>query len=332
MGRIAATSLAFSLLATSSIIAHEDWNLSHHWAFNGEFVYMRRSLLHNHTIVDRTSQSGCTSCHASSALGTKKLMQDFDFEPGYRASLAYRPNRRWSLEGNFLYLNEWHGKDIKHGRGTLSYPFHDSSFTDDFVDADRAEGNYYSRFYNAEFNYWGHLTPRRADYFSVSWILGLRYMYLQEKFTLAFTKGADTSNYNTKTRNLMGGPQIGGCFEWNPTDQITWNLTAKFGPFLDRSQQHTFLGDDNNTIVVRDFTKRKWNPVFLADVAASFGFQITPHFNLHAGYQMIYLAGVALAPEQLSNSSDSTHVAHHRVDTSGNALMHGLFAGVIFTF
>lgn len=320
---------AAALTIFSTLSAHEDWNLTHHWALNTEFVYMRRTLLQNHTIVDRVPQC-FLPCVGTGVLGTKKLMQEFDFEPGFRVGLAYRPRARWSLEGNFLYVGEWDESETKHGNGTLSYPFHDPSFTDDFSAADRAVARYLSRFYSAEANYWGHLTPRRADYFSVSWVLGLRYIHLREKFTLAFTTPPDTSNYNVRTRNLLGGPQIGGCLEWNPTEQITWNFTAKFGGLLDRSQQHTFLGDDNNTRVIRDFTKRKWNPTFLADLAASFNFQITPHFNLHAGYQMIYLAGVALAPEQLSNSSDV--VAHHRVTVSGNVLIHGLFTGLIFSF
>lgn len=318
-------------LPTSALFAHEDWNLSHHWALLGDFVYMRRTLLRNHTIVERVPQC-FLPCQSLGVLGTKKLMQDFDFEPGFRVGLAYRPERKRTIEANWIYLNEWNSHETKRGNGTLSYPFHDSSYTDDFVDADRAEARYRSFFYSVEGNYWRHLTPRRADYFSVSCVLGLRYLFLRERFILEFTKGSDTSNYNVKTRNIMGGPQGGGCLEWNPTEQITWNLTAKFAPLLDRSEQHTFLGDDNNTVVLRNFTKRKWNPVFLADVAASFNFQFTPHFNLHAGYQMIYLTGVALAPEQLSNSSDPNHQAHRRVNTSGNALMHGLFTGLLFTF
>ncbi|MFI5334116.1 MAG: autotransporter outer membrane beta-barrel domain-containing protein [Chlamydiales bacterium] len=321
--------LALSLFITHELTAHEDWNLSHHWALNTEFVYMNRTLLQSHTIVDQVPQC-VLPCQNLGVLRTNKLIHEFHFEPGFRVGLGYRPDRRWSLEGNFLYLNEWHGKKERHGNGTLSYPFHDSSFTNDFVNADRAEAKYRSRFYSAEANYWGHFTPRRADYFSVSWVFGLRYINLHEWLKIAFTKITETSNYNVQTRNLMGGPQIGGCFEWNPTEQITWNFTAKFAPLLDRAEQHTFLGDRNNTITLRDFTKKKWNPVFLADVAASFNFQITPHFNLHAGYEMIYLTGLALAPEQLNNSSSFD--MHKHVKTSGNALIHGLFTGLIFTF
>lgn len=320
---------ALSLLATTSLSAHDDLGIGYHWSILTEFVYMRRTELHSRTIVDRFDPGKGCPCDERRVMTTKNLLHDFDFEPGYRVGLAYQPDAYWSLEGSFLYLNEWEGHDKKHGHKTLSHPFFNYTSTVDYRNASEAEAVYKSHFYSAELNFWRDVTPRKVDFFSYSWILGLRYIHLNEKLHITFETPPDRSNYNIKARNILGGPQIGGCLEMNPTTQINWSFAAKFGPLADRCEQKTFLGDNNNTIVIHHYTKHGWTCAFLADILASFGFRVTSHFNVRAGYQMIYLAGVALAPEQLSKNLKP----HHRkLTTSGNALQHGLFAGLFFSF
>ncbi len=321
---------ALSLSAITPVVAHDDLGIGYHWSILADFVYMRRTELHNRGLVDRFSPGEGCPCDERRVMNTKNLLHDFDFEPGYRVGLAYQPTDEWALEGNFLCLEEWEGHDTKHGNNTLSFPFRNYTSTIDYRNASFARAVYKSHFYSAEFNFWRDITPRKVDYFSFSWILGLRYIHLNEFFNLAFVTGLDESNYKIRTRNRLGGPQIGACLEWNPTKQINWNFTAKFAPLANRCEQKTFLGDDNNTIVIRRFTKHHWAATFLADIAASVGYRFTSHFNIHAGYQMIYLTGVALAPEQISKSLEPD--AHKKVSTAGNALVHGLFTGIIFSF
>lgn len=316
------------LLAASPLLAHDDLGVGYHWSVLTEFVYMNRTQLHSHSIVDKYAPGTTCPCFEKSILHTKRLIHDFDFEPGFRAGIGYQPNDYWSAEASFLYLNEWEGEAEKHGNGDLSFPGYIS--VDGFNQADRAEGNYKSRFYNAELNASIHLTPRKVDYFSYSWIVGLRYVYLRETFGIHFFTGENRSVYDVHARNILGGPQMGGMLEWNPMRQLTWGFAAKFAALADRCEQKTYVAADNNTNVLRHYTKQKWAPVFLADVAASVGFQATSHFNVHAGYQMIYLTGVALAPEQISKSTNMP--GHHHLNTHGNALIHGLFAGLLFTF
>jgi hypothetical protein len=50
--------------------------------------------------------------------------------------------------------------------------------------------------------------------------------------------------------------------------------------------------------------------------------------NLHGNYELIYLNGIALAPDQM-NKSTSTE---HRLRSFGQALIHGATLGIAFTF
>ncbi|MBI2743125.1 MAG: hypothetical protein HYX48_04330 [Chlamydiales bacterium] len=331
MSKTFAYTCALSLLGSASLSAHDDLGIGYHWSLLTEFVYMQRSELHSHSIVDKYTPNQSCPCDERSVMNTKDLLHDFDFEPGFRVGLSYQPDDRWTLEGNYLYLNEWEGDDTHHGNGTLSFPSYLG--VDGFNAADRAEGNYRSRFWNAELNIWTHVTPRKVDAYSYSWVVGLRYINLREIFDIAFFTdfflGEDKSIYSSHVHNHLGGPQIGGCLEWNATHQLTWMFSAKFGPMADRVWQKTYVAADNNTNVLRNFTKHSWTAAFLADVAASAHFQVTSHFNVHAGYEMIYLTGVALAPEQ---SQRQHHHVRKEVNSHGNALHHGLFAGLIISF
>lgn len=318
------TAVSFALVS-SSLAASEDWGLNHHWALTGDVVFMKREELHGHEVAERVESSG-----THHVLSTKNPLHDFEYEPGLRLDLAYTPDSDRTIDANFLYITEWSGDSERHAHGSLQYPFHNTSFTHDYVNADKAEAKYHSRFYSAELNYWRHITPRRVDIFSGSWMVGLRYLYLGERCSVEFMKALDKSHYRVRTRNLMGGPQIGGCLEWNPTEHLTWIFDAKFAPLFNRAQQKTFLGDLNDTVVIRNFTKRTNDATFLADLALAVHFQPTSHFNMHLGYQLIYLAGLALAGEQFSNSSEVE--AHKWVATSGNALIHGPYAGLTFSF
>jgi hypothetical protein len=71
-----------------------------------------------------------------------------------------------------------------------------------------------------------------------------------------------------------------------------------------------------------------------SDVAAviEFGvtgkYMITPHFWLNAGYDLMWVTGLALAPEQMDFSArPSGHL-----NTGGTVFYHGLTAGFEWTF
>ncbi len=317
---------AFSLVATSCVSGREDSGAGQHVALLGEAMYLRRTELHSRPIVDETVRG-----RTNEVLKTSRLMKNFDWELGYRVGVGISPSERRTLEVSYFAINEWEGKATRKGPGSLSFPFRDLSSFHDFVGASRAEAVYKSCLSNGEANHWWHITPRRVDYFSFSALLGIRGISLREKFRVSFFKGTHESEYSIKTRNGMIGPQIGFCFEMNPWNRVlNWNLTAKFAPLLNRATQKTFLADDDNSHVLRNFKRGKWTATFLSDVSASFGIQIFSHLNVHVGYQFIYLAGLALAPEEISLSTRDD--AGKRVNTHGNAMFDGAFAGIILSF
>ena len=125
---------------------------------------------------------------------------------------------------------------------TLRFPFKSSTFTVDFENAFESNGRYKSHYQEAEFNFWNHLTPRKGEYFSGSWLFGVRYMDLKERFNLAFFNdeiphtslfdpaSARESNYNIETKNRMGALQLGADLQMNPAKHWSWDVLLKWGP------------------------------------------------------------------------------------------------------
>lgn len=320
-----------SLLGGSAPLAAEHYKVNHHWDVLGDFVFMRRSKVHNHTLVkDDDKHQSPNPCSDFSVLNTKDLVNDFDFEPGYRVGLTYTPNSRTSLEGNFLWLSEWEGEKKVHGDESLSFPFKDSDYAEDFIDASEAIGKYKNNFWDAELNFWHHFAPRRANYFALSGITGLRYFHWNETFELTMVKPPDRSSYFAHTSNKIYGLQIGLDFQMNPTRWLSWEMFAKVGAMLDQTEAKTLLRDQDNEIELRDFEKKKWQWGEFADIAAQFAIYATRWLNFHAGYEVLFFSGLALAPEQLSKKT-GTH-SGKKDYTHGAAIIHGLYSGLTFSF
>lgn len=331
-GRMRYCVWAAALLSPLFLFAHDRALLDHHWHLTGEFVYMRRSEIHNHTIVkDRDKPlDRCKTCPNRDVIDNKDLVNRLGFEPGFRFALLYMENPRSSFEVNFLYLEPWHAEKKVKGHKSLSFPFSHATYTHDYHGSDEARAEYEMDFWDLEFNYWRHFTPRYIDYFSLSAIFGLRYFHWNEGFDLTMTHPPDKSNYKIDTKNDIFGAQVGLDFQMNPTRWLSWEIAAKVGGMANHALQKTSLRDWNDRVKLRDFKRQAWEIGVFADVAATMGFQFKDHINIHAGYQVLFFSGLALAPEQTNKGTRPT--SGDEVHTNGAAIIHGLFAGLTVSF
>jgi hypothetical protein len=329
--RKSALSALVLMSGASAPLVGDNYSLNNHWNVLGEFVFMRRSEIHNHALVKDANKFQCPNrCPDFTVMNTKNLVNDFDFEPGYRVGLTYMQNPRISFEGNFLWVAEWEGEKTVHGDQSLSFPFKDSSFTQDFNNASEAKGEYKSNFWDAEFNFWRHFNPRRVDYFCLSMIAGLRYFHLDESFKLTMVKPPDTSSYHTHTSNKMLGAQVGLDFQMNPTRWLSWEMFAKVGGMANHTESRILLKDQNNQVTLRHSEKQERELGVFADVAAQFTIYCANWLNFHAGYEALFFSGLALAPEQISRNTKSH--SGKKDYTHGNAVIHGLYTGLTFSF
>jgi hypothetical protein len=326
--------IAVNLASMSGLIplsANDRYSLNNHWELLGDFVYMRRADIHKKKLVKDGNKFQCHGqCPDFTVINTANLVNNFDFEPGYRVGLTWTADARMGFEWNFLYIQPWHAEKKVYGNRSLSFPFSHASYTQDFQGASEAIAKYNSHFWDLEFDYWCYMSPPRIDYFSMSGLVGLRYFHWDEGFKLQMFNPPDKSDYNIHTQNRVFGVQFGLDIQWNPDHWISWEFCAKVGGMIDHSEQKTFLGDLNNKVTLRDFDKQKREMGIFTDVAAEFAFHCNSHLNFHFGYQMMFFSGLTLAPEQISYRTN-TRTGRRNYD-HGTAIIHGMYAGVIFGF
>lgn len=295
---------------------------------SADWMYLRRSKIQEHNLVVNNSILDANG-NPEDVLRTQDLCHDWNWKTGLYGNITYVSDACSSLEALYYYVFPWHGRRVAGGFADLSFPFEDSTFTNDFNNANFVEARYRSQLQNGEFNYWRHLTPRRINYFSASWICGFRFLYVNEHFSLAFTQGTDTSDYRIHTKNYLYGAQLGFVFECNPSSRWTWAIIIKGAGFLNDARSFVFLGDQNNTLVLRDFEKKKYQAAFLIEGMATLMYQWCDHFNIHIKYQAFQATGLALAPEQRDKDS---HTTHRHIDVRGDIVLDGFSAGITYSF
>ena len=97
------------------------------------------------------------------------------------------------------------------------------------------------------------------------------------------------------------------------------------GPLLNYATIKSFLGDLGNTITVRDYEKTVCKVGFIIEPSITLTYQFGAHFNIHTGYQLTYVSGLALAAAQFDKG---TSPSRKYMNLNGDMILQGGFAGV----
>jgi hypothetical protein len=247
--------------------------------------------------------------------------------PGPRFQLSYMLTDELSLEGVYFGLQQWSSSNsVTANPGAAVLAFSPYTQSDVLLGGfDQSLGySYSSRLNNAEINFRAPVA-RRGPWTREN-LLGIRYVQFNESFDL---NGQDaffsvTENLNTHTSNSMLGTQIGTTVRrtWDNNWQL--NMTGKAGLFANFISE-TF-SNLNSTGVTGGFPpgfvpitrgKVSTDVAGVLDFSAIATYRINDNFALRGGYQLLYLAGVALASQQLGGFSHG-----------GDVFLHGPSAGL----
>jgi hypothetical protein len=298
--------------------AEDDWVLNNAFSIWADAAFIRRSEGEEKTFFFQGTTKACTS---------NKLVSLFTYEPGFRVGVAYH-TRHTLLEMTYLWVSDWESRCHRNSSRQINFSRVPQDIGGDYRNADKASVHYRSQLRNGEVNYFYYVTPRRGNWFTAGWLVGLRYLDFPEHVQMSFVKGSNRSHYEISTENRIPALQVGGVLGWNPTRVWSWDFVAKIGMGADWCQQHTFLGNNNDATTVRNYTRSKISTPLIAAANLALTYQPWSFFNLHIAYEFIYLNGVATAPVQLDKSQN----ASHRVQSNGKALFHGWLGGVTFSF
>jgi len=172
----------------------------------------------------------------------------------------------------------------------------------------------------------------------VSLLLGGRYMNVNETFCYYTHRNADpeqqvteaTTGITTETRNPMIGAQIGGTYEACVMPGWWLDFELKGAAFSNGARQSTVFfhqGDDSYQGTHLENAARRGIASVL-DATFTTRFAVGPHAAVDLSYQLLYVSGLALAPDNFSDDPDVLLYGPASVNTSGSVLYHGLQLGL----
>jgi hypothetical protein len=186
--------------------------------------------------------------------------------------------------------------------------------------------------------------------FSLGWTLGVRYFRFEENFlfgavdtgrTWGEAGGIYEAYLEDNVRNDLVGFQFGCDFSYKMFGN--WRLFAapKLGIY-NNHVQHDFGLRRGDGVVANPTAASGMTgtyPVsssedvvsFLSEIDLGLDWQVAPHWSVFLGYRVIFATGIALADNQVPTYVvDIPEIAD--IDTNGDLILHGAFAGVTVRF
>ena len=182
---------------------------------------------------------------------------------------------------------------------------------------------YRSQLYSAEINL--RRASPRFDW--LTWLAGFRWVELQEGLDLRLARGVDHGDISSRTNNHLYGGQIGANMNlWDNGGPFRVNCWAKSGLFGNLASNNFALVQPGMQINVADHASQA---AFVGDIAANASYQLTDHVAIRAGYQLLWIQGVAIASDQIVATDMLTN---NGINTTGGAFYHGALTSINFTW
>jgi hypothetical protein len=164
--------------------------------------------------------------------------------------------------------------------------------------------------------------------------VGFRYLNLREHLRIYGERGQQTGSgtiavesgvYDIRTSNNLYGPQVGARVRrWGR--RLGWEMAGRAGIFGSDAQQEQYIVDFLPE-PVRPLTSAADGQVaFVGDLNFTGIYRLNDVWNLRAGYNLIWITGVALAPDQLD--FNATLPSGDQLDSHGSVFLHGVSCGV----
>ncbi|HEV7281432.1 MAG TPA: BBP7 family outer membrane beta-barrel protein [Pirellulaceae bacterium] len=205
-------------------------------------------------------------------------------------------------------------------------------------------GIYDAGVYGAGYAYGGHAAPTVA----MNVLGGVRYLRFDENFLFSadptdgvFTGAADEIHYHIETENNLIGFQIGGNASWFATRRFSVNTGTKLGLFANQmNHRQAIYGSNGYATVgaVGPWAGQAYNVSsddcrisLLGELDLGASYQVCSWMKVTGGYRVMAVSGVALTENQIPTYFAGLDDVRE-IDSNGDLLLHGAYAGLEFCF
>jgi hypothetical protein len=255
---------------------------------------------------------------------------NFDWGGGVRAVVGRQLHHCTSIEFGYLGIFDQSAGATVFREDSLRVPGDlGSGQVNNFFFADQINIGYESSVHSAEANlvhcWYTCNNPAHCHSFEV--LAGFRYLNLNEDFTLtSFDSAEGTTVYGVRTDNDLYGGQLGGrarlCY-----GRVSFESVGKAGIYgNDVRQQQDALIDFPGVVVRPARSASGGTTAFVGELNFTGIYQLTPVWGVRGGYNLLWIEGVALAPDQLdfTNTPDSGT----GLTSSSGVFLHGASLGL----
>jgi hypothetical protein len=287
------------------------------WTASADFIMLDRIGGADQTLVEQSPPVTLAPPPGIPLLNANDFRQGFHGGP--RLGLIRHGDCCYDLELLYFQIDGWDStRTVLDGR-TLAFNA-PGAFTVPNLGADM-EWDYASKLYNAEINVrWNPLCR-------VTMLAGFRWLELRENLAGALSPTPLSPFWNTDTKNNLYGFQIGA-------DGLIWDRGCfsidgllKAGVFGNHAEQTTGV---NSGGILGMYDASTNHTSFLGEVGLQCKYQVTCSLTLRAGYEAIWLQGVALAPGQILESNVPAGVVG--INSNSGVFYHGATAGLEYSF
>lgn len=253
-------------------------------------------------------------------LSTQDVSLSHQFSPGVLFTAGFNLNQVSAVEFTYFGLNDWSTQNtVTDAAGNLGLAGTLQLATTDFIFSDRFTVSYSSHINNAEANY-------KQTIEGMTLLAGFRYFNLSEFYDINAHNPMlnESSDYTVNAVNQLIGGQVGLGFNrtWG---RLTAGVLGKIGVFANLAHQQTLLQDLGNTFPIRDYRAESTATSVLGEFQLNLSYQVASWFAVHAGYRIIGVSNLALAPGQLD--LNNTFPGFKYIDVHEYLFLHGLNVG-----
>lgn len=169
-------------------------------------------------------------------------------------------------------------------------------------------------------------------------LAGFRWLNLRENLVGALsppTLATEPPFWNTTTSNNLFGFQIGVDGEILKRGRFSINGLVKAGIYDNNAEQTTAVSVIAKQVSSASATTN--HAAFIGETGLQCKYQVADGLLVRAGYQVIWLEGVALAPGQIQETYTTTKILENTVQALGvncnsGVFYHGATVGLEYSF
>jgi hypothetical protein len=288
-------------------------------ALSGYYLQTEALFLHRSTTgPNGSNQPLVINTITNATLLSTSQFDNARFQAGSRVLFGRRSIDGHGWEASYFGIDDWRSSARVTGNSDLAIPGDLGLSTVDFFNADTMRVSLATQLHNFEINY-----LRSFD--TISLLSGFRYLNLTEQFQITPSDSATAGEqYRISARNNLFGAQIGARMG-RQVGRLSWSVTGKAGIFGNDAMQRQYV-EDFPAFILRNTQASSGQVAFVGDLNFSAGYRLNPLWSVRAGYNLIWINGVALAAQQVDFTNTATSGTN--VAVNNGLFLHGVNVGL----